>query len=283
MFMTKTTLASGSPPDEPHKSPFDAIRHFDAFGNAYWLGREMQPLMGYPRWEEFATVIEKAKSSLALVQGENAAQERFRDVPKTLLTPEGEQRQPGDFRLTRFAAYLVAMAGDDTKWAVAHARVYFAVRAREAELGALAVEEIRETALARAREMTDYKVFRDMMVENATDYAPSTKASSLFFATMQNRLYRHITGMSAAEIKNAREIACWKGRETGKLSPTKAERDVAKNYLTVGELKKLDRLVGRLCLRAEDIADDGLSLTLDAWEALVEAELAVEIPQKAVA
>jgi hypothetical protein len=28
-------------------------------------------------------------------------------------------------------------------------RVYFAVRTREAELGALAVEEIRQTALAR--------------------------------------------------------------------------------------------------------------------------------------
>ncbi|MEV7011604.1 hypothetical protein [Streptosporangium sp. NPDC051022] len=81
--------------------------------------------------------------------------------------------------------------------------------------------------------------------------------------------------MSAVEISNAREICHWPGRETGRLQPTKKDRDVAKNHLTVGELRRLDRLVGRLCLRAEDIAEDGLSLTLAAWEGLVDAELTV--------
>ncbi|WP_256224347.1 hypothetical protein [Streptomyces sp. PAN_FS17] len=36
---------------------------------------------------------------------------------------------------------------------------------------------------------------------------------------------------------------------------------MAKNNLIEPELRKLDRLVGRLCLRAEDIADDDLSLS----------------------
>lgn len=262
-------------------SPFDAIRHVDAFGREYWLGREMQPLVEYSRWEDFATVIEKAKASLALVHGDSQAEHHF-GISRSDGGRWGNQKLD-DYRLTRFAAYLAAMAGDDTKPAVARARVYFAVRAREAELGELAVEEIRQTALARAREMTDYKIFRDMMVENAIDYVPSTKASTQFFAIMQNRLYRHITGMSAADIKYAREICHWKGREKGKTEPTKKDRDVAKNYLTVVELKKLDRLVGRLCLRAEDIADDNLNLTLAAWEGLVDAELAVETPRPALA
>lgn len=261
-------------------SPFDSICRTDAFGREHWLGREMQPLMDYANWREFAAVIEKAKGSLTIVQGEAAAQNHFGETHNMVAIGSGAKRQVPDYRLTRFAAYLTAMAGDDTKSAVAHARVYFAVRAREAELGALTVEEIRQTALARAREMTDYKIFRDMMVENATDYVPSTKASSLFFAMMQNRLYRHITGLSAAEIKSAREICHWPGRETGKLEPTKADRKVAKNYLTMGELKKLDRLVGRLCLRAEDVAEDGLNLTLAKWEELVDADLAVEVPRQ---
>lgn len=271
-----------APPSVGEGSPFDAIRHVDAFGREYWLGREMQPHMDYTRWQTFAEVIEKAKASLAIVMGQAAADKAFVQVTKVTRAGNLGDQVRGDYELTRFGAYLTAMAGDGTKLAVAHARVYFAVRAREAELGALTIEELRQTALARAREMTDYRIFRDMMVENATDYVPSSKTSSLFFATMQNRLYRHITGMSAVEIKKAREIACWKDRETGKLSPTKAERDVAKNYLTVGELKKLDRLVGRLCLRAEDIADDNLNLTLAAWEDLVDAELAVETPRSAI-
>ncbi|MER5647278.1 RhuM family protein [Streptosporangium sp. NPDC002524] len=279
--MTDITTPYGRPSGEPPDSPFDSIRHVDDYGREYWLGREMQPLMEYSRWHEFAAVIEKAKSSLALIQGDEQAEHHF-----GICHSDGGRwgkQQLDDFQLTRFAAYLAAMAGDDTKSAVAHARVYFAVRAREAELGALTVEELRRTALARAREMTDYKIFRDMMVENATDYVPSTKASQMFFAIMQNRLYRHVTGMSAAEIKNAREICHWPGRETGKMQPAKKDRDIAKNYLTVGELKKLDRLVGRLCLRAEDIADDGLSLTLAAWEGLVDAELMVGVQQGAVA
>lgn len=281
--MTDTTTPYGKPPGEPPNSPFDSIRHEDAYGREYWLGREMQPHMGYTRWQRFAEVIEKAKASLVIVMGQTAADKAFVQVSRVTQVGNLGDQTRGDYELTRFGAYLTAMAGDDTKSAVAHARVYFAVRAREAELGALTIEELRQTALARAREMTDYKIFRDMMVENATDYVPSTKACTLFFATMQNRLYRNITGMSAAEIKNAREICHWSGRETGKLQPAKKDRDVAKNYLTVGELKKLNRLVGRLCLRAEDIADDGLSLTLAAWEGLVDAELAVGAQQRAVA
>jgi hypothetical protein len=52
---------------------------------------------------------------------------------------------------------------------------------------------------------------------------------------------------------------------------------VAKNYPTFAELHKLDRMVGRLCLRAEDIAEDGLRLSLAHWEDLVDAELAVTV------
>lgn len=261
-------------------SPFDKIRHLDAYGREYWTGREMQPLMQYSQWRDFAGVILKARDSLALVQGEGAAQKNFAEVRKV----SGARGPAGaDYELTRFGAYLVAMAGDDTKEAVAQARVYFAVRTREAELGALTQLEIRRTALARAREMIDYRTFRDMMAENAPDYEPSSKTTRIFFATMQNKLYLHIVGMTAEEIKQARTIVTWPGIEEGKPEPSakSSARKVAKNYLTGPELRKLDRLVGRLCLRAEDIADDDLSLSLMQWRNLVELELAMATHQLA--
>lgn len=258
-------------------SPFDRIRHLDTYGREYWLGREMQPLMGYPQWVKFEPVIEKAKTSLAIVQGEAAAQNHFSRMGKMVPIGSGAEREVPDFRLTRFGAYLTAMAGDDTKEAVAQARVYFAVRAREAELGAITELEIRRTALARAREMVDYRLFRDMMAENAPDYEPSSKTTRDFFAAMQNKLYRHVVGMTAREIMRVRELATWPGRADGKPEPgvKSAVRKVAKNYLAEPELRKLDRLVGRLCLRAEDIAEDGLHLSLPRWQDLVEVELAV--------
>ena len=121
--------------DRPTGSPFDAIRHADESGE-FWVGRELQPVMDYARWHEFATVVDKAKASLALVQGPEAAEYHF-GVCHSDGGRWGNQ-QLDDFRLTRFAAYLTAMAGDDTKGAVARARVYFAVRTREAEVKAAA-------------------------------------------------------------------------------------------------------------------------------------------------
>lgn len=258
-------------------SPFDRIRHVDTYGREYWTGREMQPLMEYSRWEDFAVVIEKAKTSLALVQGADQAAHHFREMPEVIPGGRWGKQTVGSYQLTRFGAYLVAMAGDDTKGAVAHARVYFVVRAREAELGAITELEIRRTALARAREMVDYQLFRDMMADNAPDYEPSSKGTRLFFATTQNKLYMHVVGMTAEEIKRARRIATWPGIDEGKPEPSAkgAARKVAKNYLTGPELRKLNRLVGRLCLTAEDIADDDLHLSLTQWHDLVEVELAM--------
>ncbi|MFE3722356.1 hypothetical protein [Streptomyces cyaneofuscatus] len=83
--------------------------------------------------------------------------------------------------------------------------------------------------------------------------------------------------MTAEEIKNARPLATWPGREEGKPEPSarSAVGKVAKNYLTGRELGKLDRLVGRLCLTAEDIAEDGNQLSLNQWQMLVDTELAM--------
>ena len=258
-------------------SPFDTLRRVDAFGREYWLGRELQPLMDYSQWRDFRTVILKAKSSLDLVQGESAAQQHFADLRNMVEIGSGARRGAEDFRLTRFGAYLVAMAGDDTKAAVAHARVYFAVKAREAELGALTTDEVRRTALARAREMVDYKLFRDMMRDNAPDYEPSNRETGFFFARVQNKLYQHLTGMTAAEILNARPLNTWPGREEGKAEPgpKAACRKIAKNRLTAAELSKLEKLVGILCLTAELVTEDKIGLSLAQWEGLVDRELAM--------
>lgn len=112
-------------------SPFDAIKRIDDDGE-HWLGRELCSLMAYGRYIEFTAVIEKAKESLALIQGVDQADHHF-GICHTDGGRWGNQ-QLDDYRLTRFGAYLTAMAGDDQKPAVAQARVYFAVQTRTAEV-----------------------------------------------------------------------------------------------------------------------------------------------------
>lgn len=109
------------------QSPFDAIKHTDpATGTEFWSARELMPLMGYPRWNEFKVPLERAMKS-AEVQGQDVDRLFRGSAEKSAGRPRS------DFHLTRFAAYLVAMNGDPNKPEVAVAQAYFAVRTREAE------------------------------------------------------------------------------------------------------------------------------------------------------
>lgn len=258
-------------------SPFDGIRQTDAYGREYWDGRQLMPLLGYSKWENFREAIKDAQGVISAEQGKTASDQAFSWHQEKGTGGKGRE----NCRLLRGACYVTAMRGDSRKPEIRAALIYFAVRTREAELGAITLEERRQTALARAREMVDYRLFRDMMADNAPDYEPSSKITRLFFATMQNKLYQHIVGMTAEEIKQARDIVTWPGIDEGKPEPSakSAARKVAKNYLTGHELRKLNRLVGRLCLRAEDIADDGLHLSLTQWRNLIEVELVMATRQ----
>lgn len=261
------------PVDNGGAAPFEKIRRTDAYGRDVWDGREFMPLLGYTKWENFRLAVKEAHGIIAAEQGDAVADQAFSWYQEK--GTGGKDRE--NCRLLRGACYVTAMRGDSRKAEIRAALLYFAKRTREAELGVITPLEIRQTALARAREMVDYRLFRDMMAENAPDYEPSSKATRLFFAATQNKLYLHVVGMTAEEIKQARTLATWPGIEDDKPEPSAKNpaRKVAKNYLTGLELRKLNRLVGRLCLRAEDIADDDLHLSLTQWRNLVELELAM--------
>ena len=113
----------------PSGSPFDGIRRVTPEGREYWSARDLMPLLGYDRWENFAQAIDRAKIAVD-AQGRPVA-EVFRDATNN----PGEQggRPQRDVELTRFAAYQVAMCGDPRKPEVAAALAYFAIRTREAE------------------------------------------------------------------------------------------------------------------------------------------------------
>jgi len=125
-----TEISTTSPAGNAGGTPFDAIRHEDEHGE-YWLARELQPLMGYEQWRRFEDVINRAIRS-----AENTgtySDKAFSQVTELADAGNLGPQERGDYRLSRYAAYLVAMNGDPNKPRVAAAQAYFAVRTAEAE------------------------------------------------------------------------------------------------------------------------------------------------------
>lgn len=119
-------------------SPFDHIRRVDSDGE-HWLGRDLMDPLGYSRWQTFEVAVDRAR--LAAENSGAPAGQFLRTSAKTQVSRVtgasnlGPQER-ADYRLTRFACYLVAMNGDPRKPEIAAAQTYFAIRTREAETAA---------------------------------------------------------------------------------------------------------------------------------------------------
>ena len=101
-------------------------------GVEYWLARDIQHLLGYTEWRNFALVISKAQTACEL--SGHLPPDHFVDVNKTIAMPKGASKDVPDIMLTRYACYLIAQNGDPRKAEIAFAQTYFAVQTRKAEL-----------------------------------------------------------------------------------------------------------------------------------------------------
>ncbi|MEK6731019.1 MAG: DNA damage-inducible protein D [Pseudomonadota bacterium] len=101
-------------------------------GVEFWLARDLQNLLGYEKWDNFKSVIAKAKTACEL--SGHKSSDHFADVGKTIQMPKGAEKTVDDFMLTRYACYLIAQNGDPRKEAIAFAQTYFAVQTRKFEI-----------------------------------------------------------------------------------------------------------------------------------------------------
>lgn len=64
----------------------------------------------------------------------NALSDHFAKVGKTIKMPKGAKKEIEDFKLTRYACYLIVQNGDPKKEQIALGQTYFAVQTRKQEL-----------------------------------------------------------------------------------------------------------------------------------------------------
>ena len=121
---------------------FEDIKHIDEFGNEYWLARELQNILEYTQWRRFENVINKAK--FACENSNIKVDDHFADVGKMVDIGSNTKRITKDYRLTRYACYLIAQNGDSRKEVIALAQTYFAIQTRKQELSEKEYNELTE-------------------------------------------------------------------------------------------------------------------------------------------
>ena len=111
---------------------FEDIKHIDEYGNEYWYARELQVALDYKKWQKFENVIENAK--IACENSDNAVSDHFTQVGKMINTGKTAKRKVVDFKLSRYACYLIVQNANPNKEVVALGQTYFAVQTRKQEL-----------------------------------------------------------------------------------------------------------------------------------------------------
>ena len=111
---------------------FERIKHVDEDGNEFWYARELMVALEYSLWQRFSNVITRAMESCK--HSNYNISDHFIGADKMVDIGSNTRRKIDDYKLTRYACYLIAQNGDSRKKVIALAQTYFAVQTRRIEL-----------------------------------------------------------------------------------------------------------------------------------------------------
>ena len=174
------------------ESVFESIKHIDESSNEYWSARELQKVLEYKEWRKFNNIIEKAKKT-CLISNYNVY-DHFVQLDKMVDIGSNTKRKILDYKLSRYACYLIAQNGDSHLKTIALAQTYFAIQTRKQELTEEKYNRLSET------EKRFYQ--RDLTKKaNYTLNQTANKYGVKNFATFHNSGYKGLyNGETADDI-----------------------------------------------------------------------------------
>lgn len=209
---------------------FEDAGHDDGNGDKYWFGRDLAPLLGYDKWERFEGVVSRAKAACANFG--QSVEDHFEEVfPTSGKNPEGG-RPSRNYRLSRYASYLIAQNGDARKKPIAFAQTYFAIQTRRQEKTDR--EGVDFSTLTEAQQRL---YLRNQVVEQNKLLASTAKGAGVGnkdFGKFQNRGYQGLYGGRGVD-----DIRAYKGLPLGaKILDHMGSTELAANLFRITQIEE---------------------------------------------
>jgi DNA-damage-inducible protein D len=208
-----------------HGSFEKSVRKDQKTGTEFWLARDLQGLLGYARWENFAQVIEKAKTACKTAGFE--VTDHFLDITKKVSLGLGAEREIEDIALTRYACYLIAQNGDPSKDQIAFAQTYFAVQTRKQEIIEKRLGEVERLTARRKLTFSEKEL------------------SGIIFERLGNE-------QSFGRIRSKGDIALFGGKSTEQM----------KGRMKVPKGRPLADFLPTITIKAKDFANEITNFTI---------------------
>ena len=180
---------------------FEEIKHFDEKENEFWFARELAKTLEYTDWRNFVKVINKAIQSC--IQSGNDSYHHFVEGNKMVKLGSGSERKISDYKLSRYACYLIVQNADPSKEVVALGQTYFAIQTRKQEL---LEQEIKQLTEDEKRVKIRGQVKDGNRLLNDTVYEIGARTSKEF-AKFHNAGYKGLYGgETVKQIKQRKNL-----------------------------------------------------------------------------
>ncbi len=198
---------------ESYKS-FESIKKTDENGIEYWEARQLMLVLGYEKWEKAEEVIVRA--TRACMNSGEVVENHFHRMVKMVKIGSDAVREIRDYKLDRYACYLIAQNGDPNKPEIALAQTYFAVQTRKQEI----FEQLSDS---------DKRLFirGEVSDQNKKLFKTAKGAGVTHFGAFNNEGYRGLYGMNLPDVEKKKNI------KKGELLDVAGSTELAANLFRI--------------------------------------------------
>ena len=199
---------------------FEQIKKLDKSGSEFWSARELMVALGYSNWQNFDEVVKKAQR--ACVNSGQKIDDHFIGINILVMVGLNITRPTKEWKLDRYACYLIAQNGDSSKPQIALAQTYFAIQTRRQELSDQMNADNKRLFIRS-----------EVTVQNKKLFSTAKKSGVKKFGLFNDAGYRGLYSHTLSEIEHK------KGIKKGELLDRAGSTELAANLFRITQTEDL--------------------------------------------